>query len=470
MRHILRESGSRFVARFFAATLCSLLAIAQMGFAAQRGAAAPLTIKDLSQSTAAEKEPGSSAELEAALEELNKPNPDFGKALESFKAAVEKDQRWPPARVMMAKFFLLRGSIPGAQDQLEQLAKENPEEPEVYLLLGEMAFGFRRVTEANLLFEEGGRRMSKFAGDPGRKKNLDERVQAGLASVAEAREAWDAAIPYLEGWIKINPDSHAAHQRLGAVLFRKNPKDEAARKAAYAEFQKATKLNAELSTPDIMLMQLCEQANDRKYADMMAKRAVKNAPDNARVQLDVAQWMLNTNQIAEAKPHAERALQLTPDAVEAKVLRGLVARYLRELDEAEQYLNDARVQEPNAFNINDQLALVLIESSDTAKRNRALSLAEDNLKRNPQSTEAAWTLGWILLKNFKTQEAERLMGQAYNAGKQVPPDVAYYLASLFLERGRKDEASEALSKALDSPLPFYYRKEAQELRDTLVKK
>lgn len=431
--------------------------------------AAPVALKDLAQSTAAEKAPGSSEAMDAAIEELNKQAPDFEKALESFKAAVEKDPRWPPARVLMAKFFLLRGSIPGAQDQLEQLAKEAADEPETYLLLGEMAFGFRRIAEAKLLFEEGGRNMAKFSGNADRKKNLDERVVAGLASVAEAREQWDVAIPHLEAWIKINPDSHAAHQRLGAVLFRKNPKDDAARKAAYAEFQKAVKIDDKLATPDVMLMQLFEQAGDRKNADVMAKRAVKNSPDNARVQLEVAQWMVGTGQFAEAKPHAERALQITPDSLDAKVLRAVVARYLRELDEAEQLLNDAKVQEPNAVSVNDQLALVLIESPDTSKHNRALSLAQDNLERNRQSTEAAWTWSWILFKLGRTQEAERAMAQSLNASRQIPPDAAYYFASLSLERGRKNDAAEAIKKALESPLPFYYRKEAEALQQTLQK-
>lgn len=470
MRQNFCESVSDPWSRCNLQAICCALALAATVIGAASAGAAPLTVKDLAISTAAEKDPGSTEAMDAALNEINKQSPDLALALKLFEDAVQKDPRWPPARVLMAKSFLLRGSVPAAQDQLEQLTKNHPEEPEAYLLLGEMAYGLRRITEAKLLFEEGGRRMADFKGDPSRKKNLDERVQAGLASVAEAREQFDVAISHMEEWIKINPDSHAAHQRLGAALFRQNPKDDAARKAAYVEFQKASKLNADISTPDILLMQLCEQAGDRKYADTMAKRAIKNSPDNFRVQLDVAQWMVNTNQIAEAKPHAERALQLNPDAVEAKVLRGIVARYLHELDEAEQLLNDARNQEPNAFNINDQLALVLIESSDTAKQNRALNLAQENLNRNNQSVDAALTMGWILFKQGKSPDAERLLAQAISATQRIPPDGAYYWAKVSLERGRKPDAVSALEKALESPLPFYYRQEAEALRNSLAKK
>lgn len=474
MRQLISKLGCRSCGTQVSAALLTVVVVcgglAAIVAAPKGVAAAPITVEQLVISTAAEKNVGDPAALEEASKELNAQNPDLEKALELLKAAVEKDPRLPPARVLLAKAMLVRGSVPAAQAQLELLAKESVEEPETYLLLGEMAFGFRRVTEAKLLFDEGGRKMSGYSGNPDRQKNLNERVEAGLASVAEAREDWDTAIKHIEGWIKVNADSHAAHQRLGAVLFRRNPKDKDAHKAAFAEFEKAFALNKEISPPGVMMMQLFEQDGDRTKAADWAKFAISKAPENLRAQLEVAQWQINAGKFSEAKQHAERAIQLDADSLEAMVLRGIVARYLRELDDAEQYLDSARLKEPNSFVANDQLALTLIESKDPAKKNRSQNLAQSNFERNQQSPEAQWTFAWVLFKNGRTREAGELIQRAAPATRQLTPDMLFYLAEWFVERGEKEQASKALDEALKNEGPFYYRKEAQSRRDGLASK
>ena len=111
---------------------------------------------------------------------------------------------------------------------------------------------------------------------------------------------------------------------------------------------------------------------------------------------------------------------------------------------------------------------MLAEQKDDAKKQRALKLAEANVRQYPSSPDAASTYGWVQYKLGKLEEADAALCVAVLRGV-TSPDTAYYLARVDVDRNREDEAKALLQKVLSSPGPFSMRPEAKALLDQLKK-
>ena len=114
--------------------------------------------------------------------------------------------------------------------------------------------------------------------NPKRKARLLGRAHAGLAAVAEARGQWPLAQEHLAAWLKAEPASAAAHQRLGKALFH-----ESKVKEAYQEFQAAAKADptAGPASAELSIADQYEQAGDQAGAAKMMAAAVKLAGTTA---------------------------------------------------------------------------------------------------------------------------------------------------------------------------------------------
>lgn len=389
---------------------------------------------------------------------------DFAGALEALNAATAKYSDLPPARTLLARLHFAAGQALAGQAQLEQAGAETPDDPEAYILLGDLAFTSGRVLESSLLFAKAEELANAFAGDAKRKKNLQARCLAGLASIAEARQNWQLAKDRLDAWLALDPENALAHHRKGVVLFRLNPSDP---KDAVKELEAATNKSDKLAPFPVTMMRLFEQSGNRNDAAKWAKFAVSKLPDNLQVRLGVAQWAWETDQLAMAKEHADKAAEIDPNSLEAKILQGVVARYMSNLEEAERLLDSAKLQDPSNFTATDQLALVLIDSKDEAKRRRALELAELNARNNQQNVEAAWTLGWVYYRSGRLNEAAQLM-QAASASGRLNADNAYYMARLSKDLGRGENIKRFLDAALAATGPFANREDAKKMQEALV--
>lgn len=400
------------------------------------------------------------AELVDAIQKFQ--NRDYTGALDALNGAAGKYPDLPPGRTLLARLHFLAGQTLAGQGQLEQAATDQPDDPESYVLLGDVAFSSGRIVESSLLFEKAAALAGSYGGDAKRKLNLESRCRAGMASVAEARRDWAGAKSQLDSWLQLDPENALAHHRLGAVLFQLDPKNKDAVKHLELAAQKSDKL----PPYPITMVRLYEQSGNREESTKWAKFAVSKLPDNLLVRLGVARWAWETDQLDMAKENADKAAELDANSLDAKILRGVIARFQGQLEEAEKLLDAAKLQEPGNFTATDQLALVLIDSSDEAKRRRSLELAELNARNNNQSVEAAWTLGWIYYRWGKLREAAQLMSAAAANGR-LSPDAAYYMARLSKDLGQAENVRKFLDAALAANGPFANRAEAKRLQGEL---
>jgi tetratricopeptide (TPR) repeat protein len=402
----------------------------------------------------------------------------FKEARELLNKARSAHRALPPAEVLMAKLLILSGQQQLALQQLEEAVKNNPRDPEAYLMYAEGLLADRRVTAAEALYRDADELVKAFSENPKRKAGFEKRVLHGLASVAESRQQWKTAESLLRQLIKLDPDNAAAHFRLGQVLFQQaGPNDNDRLSEAYKSFVAAVKGDPNLPTPDVAMGRLFEHAaqqaqnandnakfkHNRDQAAKSFERATlaKYNPD-LNTLLSAAMWALQTNQFKLAQQYASDALKKDQDSLNAKLMAAVVARFSGNLKDAERLLQEAFNQSPANFAVSNQLALVLVESKDEADRKRALELAQTNYRLYQNNSEAVSTYGWVLYQLGAKSQAVQVLQSVVNS-RALSPDSAYYVAQILADRDRNIEAAQILEDALEQTQPFASRSKAADL-------
>jgi tetratricopeptide (TPR) repeat protein len=367
----------------------------------------------------------------------------------------------PPPGVMMSMLWLSVNQLNPARAELEETAVKYPGDPEPYLMLGDLAFQDRRITDAAVLFDKATALTEKFDENAKRKRDFEIRCNAGSAAVAESRKQWEIAQKHLAKWLELDPDNASAHQRMGIVLFQLGKETE-----ALAAFREAKKLDEQAVQPELALARLYDDARKKDTAKKLIEAAIKAAPQDPAVLLASAQWYLGQEDLETAKATAENALKIDPKSLEGRIVRGAIARVARDYKTAERFFNEAHVQSPSNFAASNSLALVLIESDEKPDRQRALEMAEANVamyrENSPQQVNALTTLAWVYYKLGRREDAERILDQI-SRNNALTTDGAYYVARILVDRGEKDRARQILEEVLASEPMFATRPDAVDL-------
>ncbi len=435
-------------------------------------AAAPLAAQDAPPAEPPEALPAGGQQFPEVAEgmELFK-SLKFDEALDKFREAAQKHSQLSPGEVMMAKIFAsIRNpqAAPAIRQYLDLATQESPEDPEAYVLLGDLARNDKRVTDAGLLYAHANTLLASFDKNADRKKNLQTRVYAGLGAVASAQQNWDEGKKQFQAWLELNPKSAQAMGQLAVALFRAGETGEArnqleaAYKATLEQLKEAGREGEDIVHWGAQMGQFYQRSGDSEQAKKWMDFAVGTAKNSLQTWLTAAQWSLSTGQLDEAETQTARAMELGSNSLRAKVLRGVVALFKKDFSSAEMYFESAHLQAPGEFAASNNLALALCEQDDPEKIRRALAYAQTNAQANPKSAEAASTFGWVLYKAGKLKEADQVLSRLAQAGR-VSEDTAYYIAVVSAEASRKEQAVTLLERAVASENPFSMRPEAEAL-------
>ncbi len=391
---------------------------------------------------------------------------DYDNTMRALQEGAKKVPDMPPAEVVMAGWFIAGNQVVMGRTALERAITNMPNDPDAYLLLGDLALRSRQNIEAGLLFEKV-QSLTRAMKDPSpRFMAAKRRALAGLATVAEERRDWAAAQTHLEALIAEEPKNAAALQRFGRVLFMQKQKEE----LALEKLREAAKLDESLLSAEATLAQLYQEAGDVKNAGKWMLEAIKVNPRDAKTRVAAAQWSYEIGKLEQAEEQAKAAVTLDPGSLNCQLIRGAVALLRKDYKTAQEFLEKAHLQAPTNFSATNNLALALASQDNDAAKQLGLEYAQINSRVFPDQAEAFSTLGWALYRLGRLDEAEAHLSKAITMPRATP-DTFYYLARIMLDRGRKDNARMLLqTPAMKSSGQYLTRKEAEALLEELSRR
>lgn len=391
---------------------------------------------------------------------------DYDGAFKNLENARKLAPRLAPPQIMMAQLYLDAGMSTPAYSMLEQAMKSVPQDPEASVLLAERALLEGRLTESAVMFQRAYKLADPFTDNPRRRQDLLQRILLGSATVDDARGDFNEAKAKLEALIKLDQRNAAAHEKMGKVLLAlKDPRK------ALDEFQLAADTDPKMLPAGIAMAYL---ATEPGQAEKWVNYAIGKSPNDVRTQVAAASFLLRNNQADAALEHAQKALALEPANLEALIVAGLISRLRGDYAAAAKHLSQAHLLNPLNPVILNNLPLVLVELPDPESKQRALLFAELGTRYNPNQGEALITLGWINYRLKNRREAHRVFNAAMNSpqmtsGGVITSEMAYYMANFARDQGDTKQAVSLLTEALNTALPFGYRKAAEDMLAELNK-
>jgi Tfp pilus assembly protein PilF len=401
------------------------------------------------------------AEIERAIERFK--DRDFDQCQALLKSAVANHPDLPPAPLLFAKLCLRLDQPAMGRDVLEQVATQHPVLPETYLVFGQLALQDKRLTEAQLQFDKAAALAAAGSWSDSTRQRFLVEAHSGLAAVAEQRKDWSAAAANLSAWLKLEPRSGQARARLAEIWFRQGEREK-----ARAALELAVKDDPMLDPAAVLMARLFTEAGDLKKAAEWMGHAIKAAPGDPRAHLSYASWLFDNGDQEQAKTESESALRLDPSSIDARALRGLIARSMKDYATAERIFQEMHLESPGNFAASDLWAQSLAELPSDAHRRRGLQMAQVNARLYPDSADALTTLGWVAYRLGQIEQAEQHLRSALGTGKGTS-ETAYYLARVLADRRKDDEVPRLLKMSLDAPGRFAFRAEARAWLDRLQK-
>jgi tetratricopeptide (TPR) repeat protein len=381
------------------------------------------------------------SDVEEAIKRFN--NRDVLGARQFLEAANRKNNGLPPVDLTLAKMFLMSGNTAAGQASLEKTVMENAGDPEAYLILGDQSTQAGHTIEAEALYEKALTLIDKFDGNAKRKRNFVIRARNGHSVVAERRKNWQTTIDDLQALLLADPDNATAHYRLGRALFMQGKS-----KDGYDQFVKASELDKEMMNPYVASALVYEQLGKRPEAQKAFDRAVAANKADVKILTSYASWLLQTGDEAKAESVLAEARKIEPENLDVLSLSGVAARMAKKMKPAEEYLMSALRLSPSNGGVTNQLALLLVDQPDDAKRQRAVEFAKINAMLRPDSPEANVTLAWVLYQTGNNRDAGAALQKALQSGS-LGADSSYLVAKMLSDQNQADAAKQFLTRALD---------------------
>jgi len=386
---------------------------------------------------------------------------DYDTARQLLEQARRRDNKLPPAGISMGKMYLLSNQAAAGRAELERVVKDYPNDPEPILIFAERAVLGGRILDAELLFQHADRIVERYNDNLKRKQNFLTRLHVGLASVAERRENWAESVTHLQKWVESQPDNIRSHQRLGRAYFELEQY-----RQAYDEFVKAQQIDPSTPSADVIMARLYQNAGDEDTATKFMERALSSENANVKTRLAGVRWLIESGELPRARTLIDQLLVDDPSSVDVRLFAGIIYRMINQPETALKHLEEAYLKAPQNFDAVNQLALFLIEQPDESDKNRAVQLAEMNMRQHRNNSEAAASLGWIYYQVGRTKESQQLLNAALKTGR-LSADSSFFIGKIFYDRGQNDATRKLLETALQSKKVFVNRTEAERILQSI---
>ena len=401
---------------------------------------------------------------------------------DKLKIAAKKYPELPSAHVYMYQILSdLRVDQPKlACAHLAEALKEDPSDPEPYLILGSIALQDKRIAEAAMDLDKARQLLASYTNIK-RKPAIEQQTISGLALLAESRQDWKEAEKLLRGLLRAcarrsadlsapGPSPVLARQGERGVRSFEEGEANRSRKCRQESWQR--KVPHSGSHLGKVLLRVRGPAFPES-GEMVPVRSEGSAGGLAYAP-GRCPWALDVDKIAFAKEQAEEVLRIEaadkllppaeqkyPNSSVGSILRGEVALSERDWPMAEDIFRKLLLAKPKNFVARNNLALALIEQDDPAQMRRAVEYAESNFADNPKETDALITLGWIYCRWAVIDHPTFRLARSVKGkeGDVVNADTATRVAQALYDQGKKREAEVILEYLLKDDRQFSMRPE-----------
>jgi len=391
---------------------------------------------------------------------------NYDDAIIDFRTVLRDDPNSVGALGLLAEAHLRAGQAELAMDALRNLIALDPKNVQAITRLASVNARVGNIKEADSLVEDA---TSIAPSDP--------LVLAEQARILLAKGQFQAAAVSARKLIQMPEHEIGGRLLLGRVLAAQNRNDD-----ALAEFRKVLDIDGN-SVPALngAIIILATSKRLDEAEKMLRKRIEKNPKDAVSYNLLGQVYNAAGRDMQMVAPMFVRAAELSPTWVEP------LLNYDRVLIQRGQYapaltvIQSGLQRAPSDEGLSLDLAYVyerigdyksaiatyekMIErgqESDVVANNLAALIADFEYDQGPRLERAFQlagrfrdsknpgfqeTLGWVNYRLGNLNEAKRLTEQAMAKGLDLP-QVQYHLGMIYLALGQKDQAREALTKAV----------------------
>lgn len=193
--------------------------------------------------------------------------------------------------------------------------------------------------------------------------------------------------------------------------------------------------------------------------DILQSANPSSFDDQKQVLLTEIDILVDAKNYDKALDSANKVLGIIPEDVDFLYARSVVYGLMNKPAEAEKDLRAILVADPNNANALNALGFTLANQPSRIKE--ALPFLQKALSLNPENPAFLDSMGWLMYKMGKTQEAITMLDKAYKISGDS--EIAAHLGEVLWDSGKKEAAKEVWTKALAST------QDSKSIQETLTR-
>ncbi len=381
------------------------------------------------------------------LAEAHMLNREFNLANDTLQRALKADPESREVRRALARVLMEKKDPEGAVSQLREAIEAHPGDPALRADLGDLFLAMKAFGPAEQQYAEI-KRMAPASPLGYVRMSRWRKVQGdGAGAVEEMEQAY-----------RLDPQAPVLLASLVKLYLEEDRHDQ-----ALSLCNERIEKDARDALAYSVLGQIRAARREYEKAEAAFRKAIEIRPDWPAPQKDLAKLYLVQGKRDEALAKYEAALEANPEDFSLYLVLGQLYEQTGDFPGAIRVYDRALEKTPGSWVVMNNLASILSDHSDSSEDlKRALSLAQEAVRLNPEEAALLDTLGWIHFKMGETERAFGLIERAVSQGSGNPV-LHYHMGVVLDAAGRREEAREQLEKALDGEESFPGREQAEAL-------
>lgn len=366
---------------------------------------------------------------------------DHEQALAATRRAIALAPDWDQPRIILVRLLIAQGQRQQAREALEQFVDKTPNDHVLRMLYAQLLVEDREFSDARNVFE---RMLRDTPKEPD--------VLFAIAILSLQLDDADAARGYFERLYATGQRRNDAALYLGQIAETADELDKAL--AWYAKVDGDAALDARVRSAKIHATR-GEIAKAREGLSQLRDQWPKHARN---IYLIEAELLRENGQPEVAMTVLDRALAEYPDEADLLYTRGLLGASLGQIEILERDMRAIIAANPDHADALNALGYTLADLTD--RYEEAYALIERALALKPEEPAVLDSMGWVLFRMGRHQEALDYLRQAY---ERLPDgEIAAHLGEALWVIGQRAEAWQVWDEALTANPDHAYLKQVIE--------